>query len=123
MPGTAELREWHECDVVSEDGAAVGKLADLYVDRESGEPEFLLVSSGFLGHKLHLVPAEGSSRDGNVVRVAAAKETIDSAPNVNADDDLTPDEERTLFTHYGRDYTPHPEGLLVMTRFILITRE
>jgi hypothetical protein len=44
------------------------------------------------------------------------------APLVRADDDLDADEERRLFEHYGRDYTPHPEGILILRRFVLIDR-
>jgi hypothetical protein len=109
-------------DVVAEDGEHVGKLVDVYVTKDTGEPEFLLVSSGFLGHHLALVPAAGATRSEDRVQVAAAKSTIASAPTVHADNDLDADEERRLFEHYGRDYTPHPEGVLIMRRFVLIER-
>jgi uncharacterized protein YrrD len=122
MPSPLEVRDWHELEVVSEDGEHVGKLVDVYVAEDSGEPEFLLVSSGFLGHRLHLVPAEGAARADDRVSVAATKAAIESAPSVPADDDLSLDEERRVFEHYGRTYTPHPEGILVMRRFVLIER-
>jgi hypothetical protein len=109
-------------DVDSKDGEHVGKLVDVYVTKDTGEPEFLLVSSGLLGHSLHLVPAAGATRSEERVQVAADKATIDSAPKVRADDDLDADEERRLFEHYGRDYTPHPEGILILRRFVLIER-
>ena len=122
MPSPLEVHDWHELDVVSRDGEPVGKLADVYVAQATGQPEFLLVSSGLLGHRLHLVPADGAVRDGDVVRVTADRSTIEAAPTVPADDDISPGEERTLFEHYGREYTPHPEGLLVLSRFVLIER-
>ena len=59
MPSPLEVRDWHELDVVSSDGQSVGKLIDVYVNNESGEPEFLLVASGFLHNRLHLAPAGG----------------------------------------------------------------
>ena len=52
---------------MSQDGEHVGKLVDVYVTSDAGEPEFLLVSSGFLGHHLHLVPAEGATRSEDAV--------------------------------------------------------
>jgi PRC-barrel domain len=122
MPSPLEVHDWHELDVVSEDGEHVGKLVDMYVARDTGEPEFLLVSSGFLGHRLHLVPAAGATRSDDRVQVAATKATIEAAPTVPADDDISPDEEERLFKHYGRDYTPHPDGILVVRRFVLIER-
>jgi sporulation protein YlmC with PRC-barrel domain len=122
MPSPLEVQDWHELDVIAEDGEHVGKLVDVYVATDTGDPEFLLVSSGFLGHRLHLVPAEGAARSDERVQVAATKAAIESAPSVAADDDLSADEERRVFEHYGRDYTPHPDGILVMRRFVLIER-
>jgi sporulation protein YlmC with PRC-barrel domain len=122
MPSPLEVHDWHELDVDSKDGEHVGKLVDVYVTKDTGEPEFLLVSSGLLGHHLHLVPAAGATRSEERVHVAADKATIEGAPKVRADDDLDADEERRLFEHYGRDYTPHPEGILILRRFVLIER-
>jgi len=122
MPSPLEVHDWHELDVYAQDGEHVGKLADVYVSKETGEPEFLLVSSGFLGHKLHMVPADGASRADDKVQVAFDKGTIESAPSVAADDDIDPAEEKRLFEHYGRSYTPHPEGILILRRFVLVER-
>ena len=69
MPSPLEVRDWHELDVFSSDGQSVGKLIDVYVNNESGEPEFLLVASGFLHNRLHLAPAEGATRsEGSTLR-------------------------------------------------------
>ena len=122
MPSPLEVHDWHEMDVYARDGQHVGKLADVYVSKETGEPEFLLVSSGFLGHRLHMVPADGATRAGEKIQVAFDKAKIESAPAVAADDDIDPDEEKRLFEHYGRSYTPHPEGGLILRRFVLIER-
>ena len=94
----------------------------MYVKKDTGEPEFLLVSSGFLGHRLHLVPAAGASRSEERVQVAATKSAIESAPTVPPTTSSAPDEEQRLFEHYGRDYIPHPEGILILRRFVLIER-
>jgi sporulation protein YlmC with PRC-barrel domain len=124
MPSPLELRDWHELDVVSSDGQPVGKLLDVYVNKESGEPEFLLVASGFLHNRLHLAPVEGASRSGDeVVTLGVTKEALDGAPHIAADDDLSPDEERRLYEHYDMGpYTPHPGGLLIVRRWVLVDR-
>lgn len=122
MPSPIEVRDWHELDVVSADGRSVGKLIDVYVNNETGEPEFLLVASGFLHNRLHLAPAEGATRSDDVVALGVGKEAVDNAPHIAADGDLTPDEERQLYEHYGLDHTPHPGGLLVVSRWVLIER-
>jgi hypothetical protein len=124
MPSPLEVRDWHEPDVVSADGRPVGKLIDVYVNNESGEPEFLLIASGFLHNRLHLAPAEGAARsDDEVVTLGVTKEAVDGAPHIAADGELSPDEERRLYEHYDiGPYTPHSGGLLLMRRWVLVER-
>ena len=122
MPSALEVRDWHELDVVSSDGQPVGKLIDAYVNNESGDLEFLLVASGFLHNRLHLAPADGATRSDDTVTLAVDKDAVDNAPHIPADGDLTPDEERRLYAHYGLEHTPHAGGLLVVSRWVLIER-
>jgi hypothetical protein len=123
MPSPLEVRDWHELDVISSDGRPVGKLIDVYVNNESGEPEFLLVASGFLHNRLHLAPAAGAIRTDGSVTLAVTKEAVDGAPHIAADGDLTTDEERQLYEHYGLgDYNPHSGGLLIVSRWVLVNR-
>jgi sporulation protein YlmC with PRC-barrel domain len=122
MPSALEVREWHTRKVVANDGHELGKLEDVYVNKDSGEPEFLLVESGFLGTSLHLVPAAGAVLEGDDVRVPQDKATVDAAPKVKADDDISVEEEQRLYDHYGMDYTPSGAGVITITRWVLITR-
>jgi sporulation protein YlmC with PRC-barrel domain len=123
MPSPLEVRDWHELDVVSSDGGSVGKLIDVYVNNETGDAEFLLVAGGFLHNRLHLAPADGASRTDDTVTLAVTKEAVDHAPHIAADGDLTTDEERQLYEHYGLEHTPHPGGLLIVSRWVLVERE
>ena len=124
MPSPLEVRDWHELDVVSSDGQPVGKLIDVYESNESGEPEFLLVASGFLHNRLHLAPAEGATRSGDeAVTLGVTKAAVDAAPHIAADGDLSPDEEQRLYEHYDMGpYTPHSGGLLIVRRWVLVDR-
>src|SRR6185503_3609061 len=116
MPSPLEVRDWHELDVVSSDGAPVGKLIDVYVNNDTGDAEFLLVASGFLHNRLHLAPADGATRSDDTVTLGVTKEAVDHAPHIAADDDLTSEEERQLYAHYGIEHTPHSGGLLIVSR-------
>ncbi len=123
MPSPLEVRDWHELDVVSSDGGSVGKLIDVYVNNETGEPEFLLVASGFLHNRLHIAPADGATRSDDTVTLTVTKDAVDHAPHIAADGELTPEEEGRLHEHYGlTDYTPHSGGLLIVRRWVLIDR-
>src|SRR5512133_1649174 len=124
MPSPLEVRDWHELNVVSSDGQPVGKLIDVYVSNESGEPEFLRVASGFLHNRLHLAPAEGATRsEDEKVTLGVTKAAGDAAPDIAADDDLSQDEERRLYEQYDMgEYTPHAGGLLILRRWVLVDR-
>ena len=122
MPSPLEVRDWHELDVVSSDGGSVGKLIDVYVNNETGDAEFLLVASGFLHNRLHLAPADGATRSDDTVTLGVTKEAVDHAPHIAADGDLTSEEERQLYTHYGIEHTPHSGGLLIVSRWVLVDR-
>ena len=92
--------------VLDPDGDKVGTVEEIYLDRQTGEPEWLAVSTGLFGTKLSFVPIEGAEVAGDrELRVRYQKEQIKKAPKVEADGELEPEEERKLYEHYGRsDY-------------------
>ncbi len=84
------------------DGDKVGTVHDVYLDNESGQPEWMAVSTGLFGTKVSFVPLEGASIVGDDVMVAHSKSTVKDAPNAEADGELSPEEESALYAHYGR---------------------
>ena len=57
------------------------------------------------GTKKSFVPIAGAQPDGEDLRVAVAKDQVKDAPRVDPDQELSEDEERALFEHYGVPYT------------------
>jgi uncharacterized protein (TIGR02271 family) len=105
MPTINDVQTWRGRDAVDSDGDKVGKIEDIYLDRQSGEPEWAAVKTGLFGTKVSFVPLQGASAAGEEVRLGFDKATIKDAPNVEADGELSPEEERRLYDHYGRgDY-------------------
>jgi sporulation protein YlmC with PRC-barrel domain len=97
-----ELRQ-HE--VLDRSGRVVGEVANLYVDEDDRELQFVDVASGgFLGmgKKHHLVPAEAISEEGpGSITLDVDKETVERAstypnPEVGPDDEY----QRTIREHY-----------------------
>jgi uncharacterized protein (TIGR02271 family) len=100
-----DVRAWRGRTVVDRDGDKVGKVEDVYLDRSSGEPEWLAVKTGLFGSNVSFVPVENATADGDDIRVGHEKALVKDAPNVDPDGELSPDEERRLYQHYGRsDY-------------------
>jgi len=84
----------------------IGTIADVYVDEFTGRPEWLAIKTGLFGTKLTFVPLTGAHvyDDDVVVRYEAS--LVKDAPRVEADGQLTTDEERSLYGHYGIDISP-----------------
>jgi uncharacterized protein (TIGR02271 family) len=105
MPEMTEAYEWQGRTIVGSDGEKIGKVSEIYLDGETNKPEWATVSSGLLGKKSHFVPLAGASPDGEDVRVQVSKEQVKDAPSIDPDGELSEQEERRLFEHYGVPYT------------------
>jgi uncharacterized protein (TIGR02271 family) len=105
MPTMQQVENWRGRTLVDQDGDKIGKIEDIYLDRQTGEPEWIAVKTGTFGSNLSFLPIEGATLAGDDVRSAEAKDRVKDAPNVEADGELSPEEERRLYEYYGRsDY-------------------
>ena len=116
MTGTQDLASWRGRTVVGSDGAKIGKVADIYLDEQTDQPEWLAVTTGLFGSRVSLFPiARATAQDGDVV-VPFTKDMVKDAPHADADGQLSQDEEAAIYRHYGLDYsedrsdTGLPEG-------------
>jgi uncharacterized protein (TIGR02271 family) len=105
MTELTEAYDFRGRTVVDRDGEKIGKVDELYLDREGGRPEWALVNTGLFGTKKTFVPLRGASPTGEDVRLPIAKEQVKDAPSIEADQELSEDEERRLFEHYAVPYT------------------
>jgi uncharacterized protein (TIGR02271 family) len=62
------------------------------------------VSTGLFGTKVSFVPIDGARLAGDDVVVNYAKDVVKDAPRVDADGQLSIEEEQTLYSYYGRSY-------------------
>ena len=103
--GMREAYDWRGRNVVDPEGAKVGRLEEVYLDQHSGRPEWLLVHTGLLGMKSSFAPLAGARVDGEDVRIGYSKQEVKDAPSVEADGELSQEEEARLYAHYGLDYS------------------
>jgi sporulation protein YlmC with PRC-barrel domain len=101
-----DVKTWIGMTMVDADGDKVGTIEDIYLDRQSGEPEWAAVKTGLFGLKHTFVPIGDAELAGDDrIRVPLQKEQVKDAPRIDPDGELSPDEERRLYEHYGRaDY-------------------
>ena len=82
-------------------GEKVGRVGQLYLDDQTGEPSWVTVSTGLLGTGETFVPLEGASFDGDNLRLSYSKDTIKHAPDFGADEHLEATQEQELYRYYG----------------------
>ena len=88
-------------DVRTTSGDKIGSIGQIYVDLANGEPSWVTVRTGLFGMSESFVPLEGATDNGKDIMVNYDKDTVKDAPRIDADRDLSPDEEETLYAHYG----------------------
>jgi uncharacterized protein (TIGR02271 family) len=99
-----QTTEWRGRTLVDAQGDKVGKVDEIYLDEETGRPEWALVNTGLFGSKSSFVPLAGAAPEGDDVRVSVDKEQVKDAPRVEPDGALSQEEEALLFRHYGVPY-------------------
>src|SRR4051812_19994907 len=97
----------NECidqNVVGQDGEKIGKVKDVYLDNDTRRPEWFAVTSGLFGKRVSFVPITGADMSGDDIRIPYDKSQVKDAPQIDADGQLTPSEEATLYQYYGVSY-------------------
>jgi uncharacterized protein (TIGR02271 family) len=102
---TREMLSWRGRDLVDREDGKVGKIGEILVDTETGQPEWALVNTGLFGTKSTFVPLRDAGEAGDKVRVPFDKDQIKDAPRIEADQELSQREEAELYRHYGFEYS------------------
>jgi uncharacterized protein (TIGR02271 family) len=111
-----DVLSWRGRDLVDNDGDKIGSIDDIYLDRETDQPEWAVVTTGLFGTKRTFVPLSEAQTHEDGVRVPFEKATVKDAPRVDPDGELSREEEQTLYRHYGRDYTDYDDSAGVLDR-------
>jgi uncharacterized protein (TIGR02271 family) len=107
MLSSDDVREVVGADAYGSDGAKIGKIGQVFLDDQTGEPVFATVNTGLFGRAETFVPLAQASVEAGRVDVGFDRETVKEAPNVSPDSGhLSPEEEQTLYEYYGLTYAP-----------------
>ena len=104
MPDVNTVRNWQGSTMVDRDGDRIGEIDAIYVDDQTGEPEWALVNTGFFGTRSTFVPIAQATARGDQVQVPYQKQRVKDAPNMDPDGHLSEQEEQELWRHYGLEY-------------------
>ncbi|WP_237187284.1 DUF2382 domain-containing protein [Rothia nasimurium] len=87
--------------VFGTDGEKIGKVGELYLDAQTGEPTFVTVNTGFFGTNESFIPVDKARYAGEEIHVPYTKEFVKDAPSIAEDGELSPAEEQRLYEYYS----------------------
>ena len=103
-----DIKTWRGEQAHGRDGEKLGTIADIYLDRDTGEPEWAAIKTGLFGTKVSFAPLADATHSGDGVQLPYTKDQLKDAPTAEADGELSQDEEAALYRHYGLDYSEAP---------------
>jgi uncharacterized protein (TIGR02271 family) len=106
-PSIETVQSWQGRTMVDPAGDKLGTIDAIYLDDETGQPEWATVTSGLFTAKTAFVPLAQAQDTGDSVQVPYDKQQVKNAPTMRADGQLSQDEEAKLYRHYGLDYSEH----------------
>ncbi len=91
-------------NVVDNDGSKIGSIGQIFLDDQSGRPEWVTVKTGLFGGGESFVPLRDAEVTGDDLRIPYDKATVKDAPRISdPDGHLSEDEEETLYRYYGTE--------------------
>ena len=101
MIGTETLDRVIGADVYDAEGTKIGTASEVFLDDQSGTPEWVTVKTGMFGTKETFVPIREADLTGDGLRVPVSKAQVKDAPKIDTEGHLSPDEEQELYRYYG----------------------
>ena len=100
MENRPNLEDVRGLDLYSQDDKKIATVEDVFLDDQTGQPEWLRLGVGLFGMKDVLVPLEAVTRDGDRLVVSYTSEKVKDAPSIDGDY-VSPEEESALYRYYG----------------------
>ncbi|WP_030426773.1 DUF2382 domain-containing protein [Allokutzneria albata] len=96
-------------EVYDRHGEKIGKVGQVYLDDQTGQPVWVTVRTGLFGMKESFVPLNQANVNGDEVHVHVSKDQVKGAPRMDADGGhMSRAEEQQLYSYYGIEYAALP---------------
>jgi hypothetical protein len=97
--------DWEGRTLVDRSGEKIGRIEEIYLVEETGQPEWALVKLGRLGKsRATLVPLLSADPVDEGVRAAYEKSVVADAPRIDGDAELSEQQVNAMYRHYGIAY-------------------
>jgi uncharacterized protein (TIGR02271 family) len=100
-----DISQLSESVVYDTDGDKIGSVGQVFLDAQSGDPEWVTVKTGLFGTKETFVPLQRANVSGGRITVPIDKATVKDAPKIDTDSALSYAEEDELYRYYGLSST------------------
>jgi uncharacterized protein (TIGR02271 family) len=100
MTTTEALQDMEGRTAVDADGAKLGKIGQVYLDDQSGQPLWVTIHTGMFGTKESFAPLYGSRTTGDDLQLAVSKDMVKDAPSVDSDGHIEDSENEALYRYY-----------------------
>jgi hypothetical protein len=99
-PSIDTARGWRDKTMVDRDGAPLGRIAYIYLDQVTQQPEWALVATGQGGRRV-FVPLVDAAEQQDQIRVPVERALVSDAPAIRAGRRLSKEDTARLHGHYG----------------------
>jgi hypothetical protein len=99
LPSVEAARGWSGLTAVDSDDQPLGRITDIYLDRDTGLPEWALVATPERRRRT-FVPLAGAARKGDRIAVAVHKKAVSDAPAIRPNRELSDGDAARLYGHY-----------------------
>jgi len=91
-------------NVVDNDGNKIGSIGQVFLDDQTGQPEWVTTKTGMFGGGESFVPLRQAELTGDDLRVPYDKDKVKDAPRISdSEGHLSEEEEGTLYSYYGEN--------------------
>ena len=101
MTTLQDAQQFMGLTAVDIEGSKLGKIDQIYLDEQTGEPAWITVATGMLGTRQSFAPIYGSEFEADQVRLAVSRELVKDAPSIDDDGQISASEQDALYRHYA----------------------
>jgi membrane protein len=110
QPPPNDASDWTGDTMLDRSGERLGKIEEIFLVEETGQPEWALVKTGRIRTRATLVPLAGARHTQDGVRAAYAKDVVEEAPALEGDGEPSDEQVAALYRHYGLTYDDAPSA-------------
>jgi uncharacterized protein (TIGR02271 family) len=101
MIATQDIDRIIGSEAVDPQNDKIGKVSQVYIDQDTEQPRWVSVRTGLFGTSESLIPLDNANWDGDGLHVGYDKARVKDAPRVDADRELSTEEQEQLYSYYG----------------------